>query len=201
VAGGSVGTFLASGEGAPKTAAILSIVGGLWAGVTVIQRFDQIKALFKFYKYASHLPTGSGWYYLTLVATIAEIVAVPLLLLAGFRLLQRNADSLKTVMAGNCVVIGANIVLAVAINKAAHALTGTVTGVMNKVDNVASRLHINSTRLDQYAGALNNRISSLSSEFIVLHLLLPALVAVVAIFLARSVATKLWLSPATGYRP
>ena len=58
--GAAVGGFLSSGEGAPKAAAILSIVGALWAAVTVVQRWDQIKALFKFYNYASHLPTGAA---------------------------------------------------------------------------------------------------------------------------------------------
>jgi hypothetical protein len=199
--GSSAGTFLSSGEGAPKTAAILSIVGGLWAALTVIQRWDQIKALFKFYKYASHLPTGSGYYYLTLAATIAEIIAIPLLLVAGFLLWQRNQNSIKALMTGNCVVIVANLILAFAINKVANALTGAVTDVMNTVDRVATKWHINSSHLDSLAGALNNRISSISSQFIVVHLVLPALLAVVAIILARSAATKLWVRQAPGYGP
>jgi hypothetical protein len=203
--GWSVGTFLGSGEGAPKTAAILSIVGGLWAALTVVQRFDQIKLLFKFYKYAKHLPSGSGWYYLTMAATIAEIVAVPLLLLAGFLLWQRNPGSLKLVMAGNGIVVAVNLLLAVAVNNAANALTGAVTGVMNKVDDIATQFGFNTSRIDsfadKYAGALNDKISSLSSEFIIFHLVLPALLAVVALVLARSVATKLWVQPTAGYLP
>jgi hypothetical protein len=204
-AGASVGSFFNSGEGAPKTAALLSIVGGLWAAFTVIERGNQIKYLFKFFKYASHLPAGSGWYYITVLATIAEIVAIPLLLAAGYMLWQRNPNSLRAVLAGNGVVLAANLILAVAVNKAASALTGAVGGVANRVDDIATRFGINPSRVDsitgEYTAAIDNKISSLSSEFIIFHLVLPAVLAIIALILARSIATKLWVHPMTGYAP
>ena len=203
--GGSVGAFLNSGDGAPKTAAVLSIVGGLWAAFTVIERGNQIKYLFKFFKYASHLPAGSGWYYITLLATIAEIVAVPLLLTAGYMLWQRNPNSLKAVLVGNGVVVAANLLLAVAVNKAASALTGAVGGVASRVDDIATKFGMNRSRIDaitgQYSTAIDNKISSVSAEFIALHLVLPAVLAIIALVLARSLATKLWVQPTTGYAP
>lgn len=198
-AAGSAGAFLKAGAGAPKAAAVLSIIGGLWAAVTVAQRWDQIKAMFKFAKYASHLPAGSGWYYMTLIATIVEIIAIPMLLAAGAMMLQRNRNSLRAVTLGNAGVIAANLVLAVAINKATNTLTSAVSGLTRRMDSIAGRLHINSSRVDSYASGISDRISSASAEFIVFHLVLPALLAVVAIVLARSVASRLWLQGTTGY--
>jgi len=203
--GGSASAFLNSGDGAPKTAAVLSIIGGLWALFTVIQRGEQIKYLFKFSKYASHLPTGSGYYYLTMFATVAEIAAVPLLLAAGYLLWQRHPNSIKAVLTANGVVIAANLILAVAVNKATRALTYAVNSVTNGIDDIATKIGIHSSRFNsittEYGSALDNKISSLSSEFIAIHLVLPAILAFVALVLARSVATKLWVRSQTGYGP
>jgi hypothetical protein len=203
--GGSPATFLSGGKGAPLAAAILSIVGGLWAGVTVVERWDQIKYLFKASKYVSHLPSGSGWYYLVMAATVAEILAIPLLIAGGALLWQRNPIGSKVAIAGNGVVVAANLILAVAINKVASTLTGAVNNVDNVLKHVggfAERHGIDTSRtnhfLDDLAGQITGKISSVSTNFIVLHLVLPSLLAIVALVLVRSAATKLWLNPNTG---
>jgi hypothetical protein len=202
--GPSLGTFLSSGKGAPMTAGILGIVAGLWTLFTIVQMWDGVKMVFKLSKHASHLPgSASSWAYLTLAATVAEFVAVPLLLFGGFLLLQRNPLSSKLITYGAGTVVAANLVLSIGINKVSNAAlnaVGQVNTLMNKAGDV---LGINPSKTRQFtgqlSGAVTDKISSVSGEFIFFNMVIPALLVIVAVILVRSVATKLWVQSNPGY--